>query len=44
MKDKKVKPFKPFGTKVKPNKPLGVKVKSENKNFDYLKIAQPIKN
>jgi hypothetical protein len=27
MKDKKVKPFKPLGTKVKPNKPLGVKVK-----------------
>jgi hypothetical protein len=44
MKDKKVKPFKPLGTKVKPNKPLGDKVKSKNKNFDYLKIAQPIKN
>jgi hypothetical protein len=33
MKAKRVKPFKP----------LGDKVKSKNKNFDYLKIAQPIK-
>ena len=35
MKDKKVKPFKPLGTKVKPNKPLGVKVKRPSLKKNY---------
>jgi hypothetical protein len=35
MKDKKVKPFKPLGTKVKPNKPLGVKVKRPTLKKNY---------
>ena len=36
MKDKKVKPFKPLGTKVKPNKPLGVKVKRPSLKKNYI--------
>ena len=39
MKDKKVKPFKPLGTKVKPNKPLGVKVKRPSlKKWEIIKF------
>jgi hypothetical protein len=39
MKVKKVKPFKPLGTKVKPNKPLGDRVKKPSlKKWEIIKF------